>query len=139
MSYLKKSSNFEKEHVTPGIKNNKNNKVGKKKFKKNFSFLRLTLDEYEDYKCINKIFRHFYPKINFKLHDIIKLYEKKPNIFRHNMSIKRDEGSLMNTGNKMWKRALKSLPNGNMFFSKNPNLTLPNLWPTYFSKAKLIL
>ena len=42
----------------------------------------------------------------------------------------------MNTGQKMWKRALKSIPSGNMFFSKNPDITLPNLWPTYFTKAK---
>lgn len=134
--FLKKRSSFENEHVTPGIKNNKKNKIGKKKLKENFSFLRLTLDEQNDYKCINKIFRHFHPRINFTLNDITQLYKKKPNIFKTNMSIKRDEGSQMTTGNKMWKRALKSLPNGNMFFSKNPNLTLPELWPTYYSKAK---
>ena len=25
-----------------------------------------------------------------------------------------------------------SIPNGNMFYSKNPDLILPNYWPTYF-------
>ena len=135
-AYFNCKSKFEKEHVTPGIKNNKDIKIGKKKYKENFSFLRLTIDEKKDYECIKNIFQNFYPKIDFTLEDIIKLYKKKPKIFELNKNVKRDEGSKMNTGQKMWKRALKSIPSGNMFFSKNPDITLPNLWPTYFTKAK---
>ena len=37
---------------------------------------------------------------------------------------------------KIWKRALKVIPTGNMLLSKNPNRFLPNLWPTYYKKAK---
>ena len=36
----------------------------------------------------------------------------------------------------MWKRALKVIPNGNMFLSKNPNQFLPGIWPSHFLKSK---
>jgi glutamate-1-semialdehyde 2,1-aminomutase len=34
-----------------------------------------------------------------------------------------------------WKKALKLIPSGNSLISKNPNFILPDLWPTYFSRA----
>ncbi len=37
---------------------------------------------------------------------------------------------------KVWDRAKKLIPNGTMLLSKNPDVFLPNRWPTYFSKAK---
>jgi len=37
---------------------------------------------------------------------------------------------------KIWKRALKVIPTGNMLLSKNPNRFLPGKWPTYYKKAK---
>ena len=42
----------------------------------------------------------------------------------------------MNSGQKLWKRAKRVIPGGNMLLSKNPDQFLPNQWPTYFSKAK---
>ena len=36
---------------------------------------------------------------------------------------------------KHWKKALKIIPNGNNFYSKNPSRFHPK-WPTYFSKSK---
>ena len=42
----------------------------------------------------------------------------------------------MKTGQKLWKRAKKIIPGGNMLLSKRPEMFLPNQWPTYFSKAK---
>ena len=40
------------------------------------------------------------------------------------------------TAQKLWKRALKVIPTGNMLLSKNPNRFLPGKWPTYYSKSK---
>ena len=40
------------------------------------------------------------------------------------------------TAQKLWKRALKVIPTGNMLLSKNPNRFLPGKWPTYYKKAK---
>tara|TARA_B100001029_G_C15037211_1_gene440953 strand:- start:394 stop:1713 length:1320 start_codon:yes stop_codon:yes gene_type:complete len=37
---------------------------------------------------------------------------------------------------KIWRRALKVIPTGNMLLSKNPNRFLPGKWPTYYKKAK---
>ena len=39
-------------------------------------------------------------------------------------------------GQKLWKKAKKLIPGGNMLLSKRPEMFLPNKWPTYFSKAK---
>ena len=37
---------------------------------------------------------------------------------------------------KLYNRAKKIIPGGNMLLSKKPELYLPNGWPAYFSKAK---
>ena len=37
---------------------------------------------------------------------------------------------------KMWSRAIRVIPGGNSMVSKNPNMFVPNKWPTYFTKAK---
>mgnify|MGYP001179106669 FL=1 len=42
----------------------------------------------------------------------------------------------MNKNRITWKKALKYIPNGNMFLSKNPSRFVENIWPTYFSKSK---
>ncbi len=42
----------------------------------------------------------------------------------------------MSKGQKLWKKAKSIIPGGNMLLSKNPEMFLPNYWPTYFSKAK---
>ena len=39
-------------------------------------------------------------------------------------------------GKKLWKRAVKSIPGGNGLLSKRPDRYAPDIWPTYFSKAK---
>ena len=38
--------------------------------------------------------------------------------------------------NKNWIKALKIIPNGNMLFSKRPDMFLPSYWPTYYKKSK---
>ena len=42
----------------------------------------------------------------------------------------------MSTGNKLYKRAKKIIPGGNMLLSKRPEMFLPDQWPSYYSKAK---
>ena len=134
--HFSQTNSFQKEHVTSLMRNLDGLKRGYQTNKKNFSFLRLTLDEQNDLNCIKKIVNYFDPNIYFSLRDIIKLYSIKPNIFNLNNKIIRDEGSKLSSGQKLWKRAKISIPEGNMFYSKNPDLILPGFWPTYFSKAK---
>lgn len=42
----------------------------------------------------------------------------------------------MGKGQELYKKAKKLIPGGTMLLSKRPELALPELWPTYFSKAK---
>lgn len=42
----------------------------------------------------------------------------------------------MGTGEKLWKRAKRVIPGGNMLLSKRAEMFLPERWPAYFSKAK---
>ena len=42
----------------------------------------------------------------------------------------------MNKGQNLYKKAKKLIPGGTHLLSKRPELFLPNLWPSYYSKAK---
>ena len=39
-------------------------------------------------------------------------------------------------GPRLWKKAKKIIPGGNMLLSKRSEMFLPNLWPSYFMKTK---
>ena len=105
---------------------------------KDLSNLRITLDEETDLEVIRSIYEHFNPNINFSWRSIIKLFKKKPQIFKKNSHIKITDGNELDDNQKLWRRANVLIPSGNMLISKNPNLYLPNKWPTYFKKTKKI-
>ena len=42
----------------------------------------------------------------------------------------------MNKGQKLLKRAKKIIPGGNQLLSKRSEMILPEIWPTYYTKAK---
>jgi len=42
----------------------------------------------------------------------------------------------MGTGQELYKKAKMLIPGGTMLLSKRPEMFLPDLWPSYFSKAK---
>ena len=67
----------------------------------------------------------------------MKLSLMKPDLFKINSSIQRNEGAKLSKGNKVWRRAKNVFPNGNMFLSKNPSRFFNlNSWPVYFEKTK---
>ncbi|KAF6246728.1 acylneuraminate cytidylyltransferase [Nitrosopumilus sp. b3] len=81
------------EHVTPYIKkNSKIFKIFNYENKKNFSNIRLTVDEPLDLKLIRKIYKKFRPKLIFSLNDIIKIISNDPNFFLINRDLERDAG-----------------------------------------------
>ena len=132
------SSNLNKyhlEHVTSYIRENK--KFSKSNFEneKDYSYIRLTLDEEIDLEVINSIFKYFQPDIYFSLEEIIDLYKKNKSLFK-NIDLIRNEGSKMNNGQKLWKKAKKIIPGGNMLLSKRTEMFHPLKWPAYFDKAK---
>jgi len=135
-TFIFAKTNFEKEHVTPFIKNHKSFKRMNIKSEEDFSKLRLTLDYEEDLKLLKKIFKHFKYNIYISYNKIINYQKKNKKIFEINSKFMRDEGSKMNTGNKLWKKAKKIIPGGSMLYSKRQEAYLPEIWPTYFSKSK---
>ncbi len=135
LALKKVKTNYDKEHVTTLIKKSKS--FSKKSFSndKDLSNYRFTVDEIDDFKNFNRIVDFFWPNIHFSLSEIIvNIKNKKIKLINNN--IKRDEGSKMNTGQKLWRRAKQLIPGGNMLISKRPNLYLPNRWPTYYKKAR---
>ena len=127
---------YDKEHVTPFIKNKKGIKKINKFLKPNMSNIRLTVDESIDLQQIKLILRKFKNYKYFGIKEIIELYKNQKKLFSLNKHMIRNEGSLLNKGQKLWKRALDIIPDGNMLLSKRPDFFLPKLWPVYFTKAK---
>jgi len=129
-------SKFDKEHVTSYIRTSKNFVKSSLKYDEDLSQLRWTVDELEDLEVIKNIFEHFSPDINFNWLQVLELYKQKPELFLANQKIKNNEGSQISTGQKLYKRAKKIIPGGNMLLSKRPEMFLPEKWPAYYSKAQ---
>jgi glutamate-1-semialdehyde 2,1-aminomutase len=130
------NSDFDKEHVTPYIRKSSSFLKSSLKHSKDLSNLRWTVDEPEDLVVISNVFDYFSPNINFNWHQILELEKLKPNLFFENKNIKLNEGASLGSGQKLYKRAKKIIPGGNMLLSKRPEMFLPGKWPSYFSKAK---
>ncbi len=141
LSDLKKilNNNYKKtnnEYITSHLIKSKRYKKVSYKNDVDLSHLRLTLDEPIDLKLLKKIFEYFKPSIYFSWDKILNLYKKKPSLFDINRNIQRNEGQNKSSGQKLWKRAKRVIPGGNMLLSKRPDLFLPDSWPVYFSKSK---
>ena len=135
-SHLESQESHEREHVTPYARVSGFFQTGNMISSEDFSHIRLTLDEPDDFTLIDKIFNYFSPDIHFTLSEILNLRARMPDIFEINKHINRNEGASMGNGQKLYKRAKNVIPGGNMLLSKRPEMFLPDQWPTYFSKAK---
>ena len=129
-------SSFDKEHVTTFLKNYKNIKRINISNDKDLSSERWTVDEPEDFEFVKKILNYFHPKLDFAWKEVLGLKSKNPEFFLYNSKIKRNEGSVKGKGQKLYVRAKKIIPGGTMLLSKRPEMFLPDIWPSYFSKAK---
>lgn len=127
---------FDHEHVTPYLREPGKFKTATVKNAKDFSNLRWTVDEPADFIVVEKVFNHFYPNTDFDWRTVLKLQLEHPEWFSLNQDIIRNEGAVMGTGQKLWKRAKQVIPGGNMLLSKRAEMFLPDQWPAYFSKAK---
>jgi glutamate-1-semialdehyde 2,1-aminomutase len=135
-TYLEARTNFDREHVTPYVRNSGVFITSNIELDVDLSALRWTLDEQADFIVIDKIFNHFKPNIHFSWLDVLSLFEKSRDSFSANEKIFRNEGAKMGSGQKLWKRAKRVIPGGNMLLSKRPEMFLPDQWPSYFSKSK---
>jgi glutamate-1-semialdehyde 2,1-aminomutase len=126
----------EREHVTSFIRESEKFKVVNFTNSKDYSNERWTVDEPEDYQVVKSIFEHFSPRIDFSWGEVLQLKCLQPDIFIENQHINRNEGAVIGTGQKLWKRAKRVIPGGNMLLSKRAEMFLPDQWPAYYSKTK---
>jgi len=135
-TYEQAKEPFEREHVTPFIRTNGQFKRINYANETDLSNERWTVDDPEDFEVMEKVIKHFAPSLDFSWQDVFELKQSHPKDFEANKGIKRNEGADFGTGQKLYKRAKKLIPGGNMLLSKRPDMFLPEQWPSYFSKAK---
>ncbi|MEM9806848.1 MAG: aminotransferase class III-fold pyridoxal phosphate-dependent enzyme [Cyanobacteria bacterium P01_D01_bin.56] len=126
----------QREHVTPFIRESDQFSKVNLSCSEDYSDKRWTVDEPEDFEVIQKVFQQFYPRWDFSWLEVLKLARQKPELFEANRHIGRNEGYQLGTGQKLWRRAKKVIPGGNMLLSKRAEMFLPDQWPAYFSRAK---
>ena len=124
---------YDREHVTSYFYKSKKFNIINFTNRIDLSLKRLTLDEINDLNFIKIIFNKFKPNIHFKYSEVEQIIKKNPYYFKD--TSKRNEGSRLNNGQKLWLRAKNSILNGNMLLSKNPDQHLPDTWPAYFTKT----
>ena len=126
----------EREHVTPFIRESGLFRIGNITCEHDYSQERWTVDEASDFEVIAAVFDHFHPRTDFGWLEVLTLRQAQPAIFQANQHLIRNEGAVIGTGQKLWKRAKQVIPGGNMLLSKRAEMFLPEQWPAYFSKAK---
>ena len=130
------SKPFDREHVTPYVRESGLFTTFSYEHDEDLSELRWTVDNFEDFEVISNVFQHFTPNLHFGWREILALQLSQPKLFTANLNILRNQGAKMGKGQKLWKRAKRVIPGGNMLLSKRAEMFLPDQWPTYFSKAK---
>ena len=133
---VKTSAPYDREHVTPYLRESGHFTQASIENEKDLSGLRWTVDEPADFTVIERVFMHFAPDKHFTWQQVLELKRIQPQLFADNHELKRNEGAAMGTGQKLWKRAKQVIPGGNMLLSKRAEMFLPEQWPAYFSKAK---
>lgn len=127
---------YDHEHVTPYLRKPGEFRTASVSHDEDLSDWRWTVDEQEDLAVVRHVFEHFAPDLHFSWLQVAELQRCRPDLFHPNRHITRNEGAAMGTGQKLWKRAKQIIPGGNMLLSKRAEMFLPDLWPSYFSKAK---
>jgi glutamate-1-semialdehyde 2,1-aminomutase len=130
------SKPYQREHVTPYLRDSDQFQRINYPHSTDYSRERWTVDEPEDFILVKKIFEHFAPRRDFSWMEVLALQKERPEWFAINRHLIRNEGATMGTGQKLWKRAKRVIPGGNMLLSKRAEMFLPERWPAYFSKAK---
>ena len=133
---LEAETSFDREHVTPYLRNSDLFSIASMQHGEDLSALRWTVDDPADFGVIETVFRYFYPRTDFTWQEVLDLQRQQPDLFSINQNISRNEGATMGKGQKLWKRAKQIIPGGNMLLSKRAEMFLPDQWPAYFSKAK---
>ena len=127
---------FQREHVTPWIRESGQCSIASISHNIDLSHLRWTVDEPEDLEVVRGIVHHFEGRSDFSWLEVLDLQNQQPELFIANAKFARNEGATMGEGQKLWRRAKRVIPGGNMLLSKRAEMFLPEQWPAYFSRAK---
>lgn len=130
------TASFDREHVTPYLREPGRFSAINVAGSSDLSAQRWTVDEASDLEVVRAVVTHFAPRTDFGFEEVATLFDKSPELFAANQSIRRNEGTRMGSGQKLWKRAKRVIPGGNMLLSKRSEMFLPDQWPAYFSRAK---
>jgi len=125
-----------REHVTPWMRESGALRVHNIQNNTDLSSLRWTVDEPEDLRLVREIVTCFSGRSEFSWLDVLDLLEHKPSLYEINSQFRRNEGSSMTNGQKLWRRAKRVIPGGNMLLSKRSEMFLPDQWPAFFTRAK---
>jgi glutamate-1-semialdehyde 2,1-aminomutase len=126
---------MEREHVTVYMRESGQFRVLAVRNDVDLSGARLTVDEPPDLEVVAAVLERFSPRLDFTWQEVMQLAQREPTLFAANRHLIRNQGASMSTGQKLWKRAKRIIPGGNMLLSKRAEMFLPDQWPAYFSKA----
>ena len=130
------TSKFDREHVTPFIRVSAQFNRANLTASSDESEHRWTVDDAVDLDLVRAIFEHFNPRTDFSWREILEFLQSDNGLKLIPPSrAPRNEGAAMNSGQKLWQRAKKVIPGGNMLLSKRPEMFLPDQWPAYFDSA----
>jgi len=126
----------DREHVTPYLRESGRFSTASGRHAEDLSALRWTVDDPADFEVVERVFSRFAPRTDFTWLEVLDLQRREPGLFAANRETTRNEGAAMGNGQKLWKRAKRVIPGGNMLLSKRAEMFLPDQWPAYFSRAK---
>ena len=98
----------------------------------NFNNIALSIDNKNDYEIAKFIYENFKNNLNFSYKDILCFLDNNYNQYIDLKNKKR----LDKTGQELYKKAKKIIPGGTQLLSKRPEMFLPDLWPSYYSKVE---
>ena len=134
----------EREHVTPYIyKHPELFRLHNVVHSENLSDLRWTVDEAADLEFMRQVYAAMGER-EFGMADVLELLTQDSELAELNRGTARNEGyekSLKKdraggSGPALYAKARKLIPGGTQLLSKRPEMFLPELWPSYFSRAQ---
>jgi glutamate-1-semialdehyde 2,1-aminomutase len=126
----------EREHVTPYLRIPGRFRIATLSHPTDESARRWTVDEPVDLEVVRRIIARFGGRTDFSWTDVLALEQGEPEWFSLNRELQRNAGAATSTGQKLWRRARRVIPGGNMLLSKRAEMFLPDRWPAYFSRAQ---
>jgi glutamate-1-semialdehyde 2,1-aminomutase len=142
----------QREHVTPFINSQPDRyKLGNYENKVDLNHLRWTVDEPADFELVQSIYEALYPgNPSFSTADVIDFLNKNPELKKHNLEHRRNEGhaksrrederaafrARLRKSLDLQERAKQRIPGLSQLLSKRPDMFSYGVWPGYFSRAK---